>query len=1081
MLRREPILGVRLEYTIAPAPLTLRAEPRPPNAHMTLRTLSGRGALLAVAALLALPLEARVLARIDALAAAPAAPAQAPVAALRAAAAGASHVDARLGVPTFVRGGDAAATLRALAKAPAPKAALDHEAAARAHLTDLAGLYRIAPAEIAALPVHDFQRLDGGGAIVRFRGQVDGVEVFREQVNVLVDRAGGLVAIGGFALGAPAGGAKAAAEPAVSAAGAVAAALADWRFAPGVAGELRAADAAGGYTTFALPEGAASDDGSALHAARAKRVWFRLPDRLLPAFYVEVQVRDGAWPHAVDYYAYVVSEADGALLFRHDQTADAAFTYRAYAEATSPFVPLPGPHGRALFPHPTGTPDGVQPPFAPAGLVTLANAPFSRNDPWLADTGNRTHGNNVEAHTNVTAPDGFGPPGTDECNAALPVDGDLHACVSAPQTFDYAYDHAQAPNASRTQVGAAVTNLFYTNNWLHDWYYDAGFDEAAGNAQTDNFGRGGIAGDSIFAEAQDFSGSNNANMSTPADGQRPRMRMFTWTSSIALARVNAPAAVAGAKQAGTAEFGPQAFDLTAELVAALDAADADGPTTTDGCTPYANAAAVAGKIAFVDRGTCLFVVKAKNAQAAGAVGVLVANNVAPGAPGMAGSDAAVTIPVVSITQADGAAIRAALAQAPVGLRIARQSGVRREGALDNSLIAHEWGHYISNRLIANASGLTANQARGLGEGWADFHALLMLVRESDRALPGNANFEAAYPVNAYPLGGPDYAPDALNTAYYYGVRRYPYSRDMAKNPLTFRHIADGVPLPGTPPSSPRVSGANSEVHSTGEVWAAMLWECYSNLLLDAPRLTFAAAQDRMKRYLVAAYKLTPAEPTFTSARDALLAVMQAQDPADAALCMAGFAKRGAGAGAIAPNAYSEDNAGVVESFEVKAEAGAVVPAIEYRHAAFDHYFVTSIADEIAKLDNGTFVGWARTGESFNVYASAQPGTSDVCRFFSTAFGAKSSHFYTPDAAECAKVKQNPDWLFEAAVFAARTPDGSGLCPAGFAHVYRLYNNGQGGAPNHRYTTNVSTRGQMITQGWIPEGYGAPGVVMCAPP
>ena len=216
-----------------------------------------------------------------------------------------------------------------------------------------------------------------------------------------------------------------------------------------------AVEGAGGYTSFALPAGRVSDDGSALHAARAKRVWFRLPDRLEAAHYVEVQVRDGAWPHPVDYYAYVVSAADGALLFRHDQTADAAFTYRVYAEAGSPFLPLPGPHGRAMFPHPTGTPDGAQPPFAPGNLVTLANAPFSRNDPWLADTANRTHGNNVEAHTNMATPDGFGTPGTDECNTALPVDGDLHACVSAPQTFDYAYDHAQAPDANRTQVAAA--------------------------------------------------------------------------------------------------------------------------------------------------------------------------------------------------------------------------------------------------------------------------------------------------------------------------------------------------------------------------------------------------------------------------------------------------------------------------------------------------------------------------------------------------------------------------------------------------------------------------------------------------
>ena len=1044
---------------------------------MTLRTL-GRGALLAIAAALALPATARVLERIDALASAPAGT---PGAALRAAAAaGRVHLDPRLGVPAFLWGDDAAASLRASAPASAAKAALDPEAAARAHLAARADVYRIAPPEVAALPVHDLQRFPGGGAVVRFRGQVDGVEVFREEVNVLLDRDGGLVAIGGFALGAPAGAAKAAQALPVAAEGAVAAALADWGFAPAIAGELRAAAAAGGYTSFALPEGRVSSDGSALHAARAKRVWFRLPDRLEAAHYVEVQVRDGAWPHPVDYYAYVVSAADGALLFRHDQTADAAFTYRVYAETASPFLPLPGPHGRAMFPHPTGVPDGVQPPFVPGNLVTLANAPFSRNDPWLADAANRTHGNNVEAHTNMLTPDGFGPPGTDECNPALAVDGDLHACVSAPQTFDYAYDHAQAPNASRTQVAAAVTNLFFMNNWLHDWFYDAGFDETAGNAQTSNYGRGGVAGDSLFAEAQDFTGTNNANMSTPADGQRPRMRMFLWTTSIALARVNAPAAVAGAKQAGTAEFGPQAFDLTNDVVAALDAADADGPTTTDGCTAYTNAAAVAGRIALVDRGVCTFVVKAKNAQAAGAAGLLVANNAAPGAPGMAGSDATVTIPAISVSQADGAAIRAQLAQAPVSLRMARQSGVRREGALDNTLIAHEWGHYISNRLIANASGLVANQARGMGEGWADFHALLAFVKESDRALPGNANFEAAYPENAYPLGGPDYAPDALNNAYYYGVRRYPYSRDMAKNPLTFRHIADGVALPASPPASPRASSVNSEVHNTGEVWAAMLWECYSNLLLDSARLPFAQAQERMKRYLVAGYKMTPADPTFTVARDALLAAMQAQDPQDAELCLAGFAKRGAGAGAIAPNKYSEDNAGVVESYKVKVEAGSVAPAVEYYHAAFDHYFVTSIADEIGKLDAGTFAGWTRTGEAFNVYPAAEAGTSEVCRFFSTAFGAKSSHFYTPDAGECGKVKQSPDWLFEAAVFHARTPDAIGNCPSGFAPVYRLYNNGQGGAPNHRYTTSFATRAQMMASGWIPEGYGALGVVMCAP-
>src|SRR6185295_13995089 len=83
-------------------------------------------------------------------------------------------------------------------------------------------------------------------------------------------------------------------------------------------------------------------------------------------------------------------------------------------------------------------------------------------------------------------------------------------------------------------------------------------------------------------------------------------------------------------------------------------------------------------------------------------------------------------------------------------------------------------------------------------------------------------------------------------------------------------------------------------------------------------------------------------------------------------------------------------------------------AIEYYHAAFDHYFVTRNSEEITKLDNGTFVGWARTGLSFNVYPNATAGAASVCRFFSTSVDPKSSHFYTPFPAECATVKANPN-------------------------------------------------------------------------
>ncbi len=1044
--------------------------------------VGARLGLVAIALLFALPLPAaaRVLPNYDALRQGPGAAATTPSVGTLATDPGVS-VDARLGVPKFLWASDLDRVLNARAGAPRAKrlAVTDPVERARAYLADAADLYRLRPAEVDALVVVEQARLADGASLVRFRHVIDGIEVWREEASVLVDRQGALVAIGGFVAGAPDG--DYAAATATGRDAAIDTALVEQGFAHGVSAQLVPMNVAGGYERLALPATATGAKGETLAAPlRVKRVWYRLADKLVAAWYVEVQVNDATSRHGTDAYSYVVAADDATVLFRNNLVADAAFSYRVYAEPNPPFLPLPGPGGRGGFPHPTGEPDGYQPPIQPRSLVTLANAPFSRNDPWLTDNATRTIGNNVEAHSNMLEPDGFGTPATDECNLGLPVDGDLHACTTSPHAFDHAYDHGLPPNASRMQVNAVVTNLFYTVNYLHDWFYDAGFDEAARNAQTNNFNRGGVGNDSIYAEAQDYSGSNNANMFTPPDGERPRMRMFLWTSTASLAKVEPPSTTSGVKNSNTAEFGPQAFDLTGAVVAALDAANPDGPTTTDGCTPLTNAPALAGKIALVDRGVCTFVVKARNAQNAGAAAVLIVNNVAPGAPGMAGDDASITIPVLSISLADGNAIKAQLAQG-VAMRLARRSALPRDGSFDNTVVAHEWGHYLTNRLVGNSNGLNAAQGRGMGEGWSDFIAMLLVVKEEDRNVPANAGFNGTYPDTPYPHGGPDFAPDVLNNAYYYGLRRYPYSRNMSKNPLTFRHIADDQPLPATPPMSPSGSTAeNSEVHNAGEVWASMLWECYGNLLDDTSRLTFTQAQERMKRYLVTGLKMTPLDPTFVDARDALLAAMQAQDPVDHDRCLAGFAKRGLGLGAIAPNGLSEDNIGVVESFRATADPGVKTAAIEYYHAAFDHYFITNIPDEIAKLDRGEFAGWVRTKESIPVYADFPANARPVCRFFSEAFDPKSSHFYTPSANECAIVKTKPEWKFEGEVFAIPVPDAMGNCAAGTTPVYRLYNQGQGAAPNHRYTTSLAIRQTMLGKGWISEGASDLGVVMCAP-
>ena len=167
----------------------------------------------------------------------------------------------------------------------------------------------------------------------------------------------------------------------------------------------------------------------------------------------------------------------------------------------------------------------------------------------------------------------------------------------------------------------------------------------------------------------------------------------------------------------------------------------------------------------------------------------------------------------------------------------------------------------------------------------------------------------------------------------------------------------------------------------------------------------------------------------------------------------------------------------IQASEKASKSGSVVLLIEYHHAAWDHYFVTGIPDEISKLDAGIFVGWARTGEQSSAFASANPGTTPTCRFFSTSFAPKSSHFYTPFAGECTVLKTNPDWQFEGEVFNVTLPDITGTCAAGTAPLYRLYNNGNGGAPNHRYVTKLALRQTMLDKGFVAEGVGI-GIGMC---
>jgi hypothetical protein len=662
-------------------------------------------------------------------------------------------------------------------------------------------------------------------------------------------------------------------------------------------------------------------------AALVRPVMFPVDGRLVAAYLTEFYA---GTVDSVDATAfrYVVAADDGRVLDRRDLTISEKrndppagppppdFFYRVYAEPSNQ-RPLDGPQ-QNLSPHPTGNPDGTTSPFLPSNLVTMAgfnHPPSGVPDPWLAPDATETNGNNADAYVDFSAPDGL-TPGVD-----------FRADVTSPRAFDRTYDTTLGPTATIDQSKASITNAFYTVNWLHDYWYDSGFDEAAGNAQLSNYGRGGVEGDPMRVELQDnfLGGSrNNANMSTPSDGIRPRMQMFTWFGPQAATLTLTPG---GNVAVGTASFGPANFDITAQVALANDGVGSPSPLSlTDACETLVGA--FTGTIVLADRGNCNFTVKARNAQAAGAVGIIIANNVVVAAPpGMGGTDPLVTIGALSITLAAGVALKASLTAGPVSARMFRLSGTERDGAIDNTIIAHEWGHYLHHRLADCGS----QQCGAMSEGWGDFLALHTIARDGDNL---NGTFALA-----------TYATSAFDpNSAYFGIRRVPYSVDFTKNAFTFKHITDGVALPAVPTLP---GGPNSEVHNAGEIWTTMLWEGYVGLQkARGPSDSFDDVRRRMADYIVGGLKMTPVDATFTEQRDAILGAAAAarrnddedddhghrgrddRDDRDRdrdrragngdLLTLAqAFARRGAGSCAVSPPRDSQNFAGVVESFEVR--------------------------------------------------------------------------------------------------------------------------------------------------------------------
>ena len=448
-------------------------------------------------------------------------------------------------------------------------------------------------------------------------------------------------------------------------------------------------------------------------------------------------------------------------------------------------------------------------------------------------------------------------------------------------TFDFSYGgNGDQPS---TYLNAAVTNLFYQNNIMHDLWYQYGFNEANRNFQAVNYGRGGAGNDAVIAEAQDGStlatpNLNNANFSTPGDGSAPRMQMYLWNSRKPSKLVVNSGTLAGtnynvndnAFSPGHVNLPLTPASLTNNLVLYVDAT----PDTSDACEAPTNAAALNGKIAVIRRGTCTFAIKVKNAQDAGAIGAIIVNNVAGGIS-MAGADATITIPAVSMSQVDGEALITAMSSGVVNVSLSSpEIYVNGDGDFDNGIIAHEYTHGISGRLVGGGAGL--NSSEQPGEGWSDWAWLMMQIKAGDTRNDNRG-------IGTYAINQPN---DGV------GIRDYKYSTNMTINPHTFAST-------NTMWYTDAEGFEQINVHAVGSVWCVILWDLAWNYIekygYDANIFNGTGGNNKVMRLVIDAMKLTPANPTLIQCRNAIIQADQnTTNGQNYCLIWETFARRGMG-------------------------------------------------------------------------------------------------------------------------------------------------------------------------------------------
>ncbi|WP_051878406.1 T9SS-dependent M36 family metallopeptidase [Chryseobacterium sp. FH1] len=605
------------------------------------------------------------------------------------------------------------------------------------------------------------------------------------------------------------------------------------------------------------------------------------------------------------HYLVLVSLTDGEILESQNMLIECSFDEHAFSEETE----TPNNHllshiynqesnskvqktnqtkavtdaSYNVFPFPIEAPT--------FGSRSIVNNPWDLSaspEGWHSNgntTFNYTRGNNVFAYVDNNATNSIGFYPTSSTTGSF--------------TFDFPYQEGTTISAYYNK-SSSVTNLFYANNLIHDIFYKFGFTEVNRNFQSNNFGKGGVGNDAVFAEAFDGSGYNNANFNpgfemTSGAVQAPRMQMYLWNNGIGLKQrlfyndaeyASRPPVFTGQLSYSTTGVGRLLMETGVTGDVAIPALNSN-TNIADACTAL-TANSLSGKIALVTYTGCSLDTKVRNAKNAGAVGVIIHRTITnAGDVGINVPAPDINIPSIILGTAESTFLRDEIANGKTINVTLKDLGVGyKNSSLDNGVVIHEYGHGISNRLTGVGYSCLSNLEQ-MGEGWSDFFAYMLTNTPEDSS--STARGIGTYSSNQTTTGT--------------GIRTYKYSTNMSVNPLTYKNT----------------NTTGGQPHAVGQIWATMLWDLHWKMAEKYGYNSDVTADPnsgsaKTLQLVMDGLKLQPCSPSFVSGRDAILQADALNGGNDNCLIWNVFARRGLGQSASAGAANNITDQ--VEAFDV---------------------------------------------------------------------------------------------------------------------------------------------------------------------